>query len=101
MKASVVIPAYNEELTIENVIDACRGSLLIDEIIVVNDGSEDKTALLAEKAGAQVLSYGKNMGKAYAIVFGAKHAKNNVLLLLDADLLGLSTKHVESLILPV
>ena len=58
MKASVVIPAYNEELTIENVIDACRGSLFIDEIIVVNDGSEDKSSLLAEKAGAKVLSYG-------------------------------------------
>lgn len=101
MKASVVIPAFNEELTIENVIDACKGSSYIDQIIVVDDGSEDNTSLLANNAGAQVLSYGNNRGKAFAIVFGAKHARNDTLLLLDADLLGLSTRHVESLILPV
>jgi glycosyltransferase involved in cell wall biosynthesis len=101
MKASVVIPAYNEELTIQNVIEACQNCSYIDEIIVVNDGSEDQTPLLAKKAGAKVISNAENKGKAYAIIIGVKQAENNVILLLDADLIGLTSKHVENLVLPV
>lgn len=101
MKASVVIPAYNEELTIQNVIEACKTCPSIDEVIVVNDGSEDQTPFLAEKAGARVISYAENKGKAYAIIIGVNQAVNNIILLLDADLIGLTSKHVESLVLPV
>jgi polyisoprenyl-phosphate glycosyltransferase len=101
MKASVIIPAYNESLTIKDVILACSACSLVDEVIVVDDGSEDDTAAQAVAAGAQVLSYGQNKGKAYAVMHGVKVAKNQVILLLDADLIGFTSLHAESLILPI
>ncbi len=101
MKASVIIPAYNESLTIKDVIFACSSCSLVDEVIVVDDGSEDDTAAQAVAAGAQVLSYGQNKGKAYAVMHGVKVAKNQVILLLDADLIGFTSLHAESLILPI
>ncbi|MBU3918746.1 glycosyltransferase, partial [Patescibacteria group bacterium] len=44
MKTAVIIPAHNEEKTIVNIIKAAKGCEFLDEIIVVNDGSSDKTA---------------------------------------------------------
>ncbi len=101
MKVSAVIPAYNEELTVAKVVEVCKASSLIDEIIVVDDGSKDQTSLLAENAGARVIRYEENRGKAYVVLAGAKEAKNEIILLLDADLTNLNVKHIELLILPV
>lgn len=100
-KVSVIIPAYNEDPTITSIIETCKKSNNVSEIIVVDDGSIDQTSLLASEAGAVVLSYGSNLGKAYALLHGAKYAKEDILLLLDADLVGLSVEHVDNLIIPV
>lgn len=100
-QVSVIIPAYNEELGISKVIDACKLNSQISEIIVVDDGSNDFTSLVADSLGAKVLSYGGNKGKAFALLYGSKQAKEDVLLLLDADLIGLNSNHIDNLIKPV
>ena len=98
---TAVIPAYNEETTIAGVITACAHCSYIQEIIVVDDGSLDKTSEISHLYGANVLQLSPNGGKAMALFRGAQEAKNNVLLLLDADLIGLNPYHVFSMIMPV
>lgn len=100
-RVSVLIPAYNEEPTISFVIEACKKSNQVTEVIVIDDGSTDNTSKFASDAGALVLEYGTNQGKAFALLYGAQQAKEDTLLLLDADLVGLSVEHVENLINPV
>lgn len=98
---SVVIPAHNEEKTITQVVKVCRECKYINEIIVVDDGSIDKTSLLSQEAGAKVIREDVNRGKAYALYQGSLEAKGEYLLFLDADLIGLNTSHIEDLIEPV
>jgi glycosyltransferase involved in cell wall biosynthesis len=100
-QVSVIIPAYNEEAGISAVVEACKLSSLVSEIIVVDDGSTDLTPLIASNLGIKVLSYGGNKGKAFALLYGTKYAKEDFLLLLDADLIGLTESHIKDLIMPV
>ena len=60
MTISVIIPAFNEEKTVGHVVKTIKKVEYIDEIIVVDDGSYDKTANEAEKAGAIVIQHDKN-----------------------------------------
>ena len=88
---SIIIPAYNEEkrlpATLERVREYLRsGSWEASEIVVVNDGSRDATAKIAAKAGARVLHNPGNRGKGYAVRHGMLDAKNEWVLLTDADL---------------
>lgn len=101
MKVSAVIPAYNEDKTIENIIKVLRTVPCIDELIVVDDGSEDHTAWVAEQAGAMVISLPENIGKGGAMMEGVSKAAGEVILFLDADLIGLTSKHVLKLLEPV
>jgi glycosyltransferase involved in cell wall biosynthesis len=79
---SAVIPAYNEEKTIEAVV---RGALgYVDEVIVVDDGSTDDTARIAEEAGARVLKQ-RNAGVLRATERGLREATGEVIVTLDAD----------------
>ncbi|GFN22643.1 MAG: glycosyltransferase family 2 protein [Thermoanaerobacteraceae bacterium] len=101
MKVTAVIPAYNEAATIGSVIEVLRRVPLVDEIIVVSDGSEDATAEVARKQGARVIELAENCGKGVAMVRGAREARGEVLIFLDADLEGLTPEHVENLLNPV
>lgn len=86
---SVIIPAYNEEKNIENMLFRINKTLqalhVPYEVIVVDDGSTDKTALLAAKYKVTVLSNGTNQGKGYALKKGLQKAKGNILVTIDAD----------------
>jgi glycosyltransferase involved in cell wall biosynthesis len=86
---SVVIPAYNEEKTIGNVISetiSVMESLKLPyEIIVVNDGSTDTTGQIAARYKAIVLSNGKNRGKGYALRKGFQYAKGDIIVSIDSD----------------
>jgi len=87
MKIVAVIPAFNEEKTISAVIK--RAERFVDRVIVVDDGSRDKTAELAEKEGALVLRNSENKGVGYTKRRGIKEAvKQNadIIVTLDADL---------------
>ncbi|HYG60103.1 MAG TPA: glycosyltransferase family 2 protein [Symbiobacteriaceae bacterium] len=101
MKVAAVIPALNEEATIGDVISTLRHVELIQEIIVVSDGSQDRTAEVARAAGARVLEHEVNQGKAGAMKTGFEATTAPVVLFLDADLIGLTPHHVYSLLVPV
>ena len=100
-KVSAIIPAYNEEATIQSVIQVVLGSGQIDEVIVVDDGSTDATAKLAGASGAKVISIPVNKGKGFALATGLKHASRGIALFLDADLVGLQPHHIAALVNPV
>lgn len=101
MKVAAVIPAFNEELTIGDVVHTLRGVDSIAEVVVVSDGSEDRTAEVARKAGARVIEHRENLGKAGAMKTGFEATVSPIVLFLDADLIGLSPTHVCDLIRPV
>lgn len=86
MKVIAVLPAYNEEKRINSTISKTKK--YVDKIIVVDDGSEDKTAEVSKKSGAEVIRYEKNQGVGYATRTGLKRAillKPDVIIFLDAD----------------
>lgn len=101
MKATAVIPAYNEEERIGKVLEAVKKSELVDGIIVVDDGSTDRTAEVAEKMGVTVIKNDENMGKGGALCRGFKNCDSEVILFLDADLVGLQPDQVDALVRPV
>ncbi len=85
MRAAAVIPAYNEARAIGQVVGRARK--FVDKVIVVDDGSMDKTAEIARAAGAEVFVLKKNMGKARAIKEGLKECRGyDAIVLLDGDL---------------
>jgi glycosyltransferase involved in cell wall biosynthesis len=83
---SAVIPAFNEHERIADTVSALRRIDGIDEIIVVDDGSSDNTAICAEKAGADTVVRQRNAGKGAALTAGVAIASGEILLLIDADL---------------
>ncbi len=62
MKCLIIIPAYNEEKNIYNVITSIRNNNVFADVIVVNDGSKDNTYFEAKKAGAEVVNLSENLG---------------------------------------
>lgn len=83
---SVVIPAYNEESRLSTTILALKKGLPGSEIIVVDDGSADRSAVIAEKLGCRVLKHERNMGKGAAVKTGILSARSEMTLVTDADL---------------
>jgi hypothetical protein len=77
MKTMVLIPAYNEEARIAEVVGSVRRVVPEYDIIVVNDGSRDNTAASANAMGATVISHPFNMGYGVAIQTGYKYAHAN------------------------
>jgi glycosyltransferase involved in cell wall biosynthesis len=83
LKISAVIPAYNEEETIAEIVE---GTLKhVDEVIVVDDGSTDETASNAERAGAKVLRQPRNKGVLEATRIGLETASGDIVVTIDAD----------------
>lgn len=100
--ASCIIAAWNEGPRIGGVLAALASHPLLAEVIVVDDGSSDDTGLVAAGfAGVQVLRLPGNGGKSAAVLAGAALATRPLVLLLDADLLGLDAEAVTRLLTPV
>ncbi|GEM_PF-1496514 len=103
MKVAVVIPAYNEARTVARVAAVARQTPAVDRVIVVDDGSDDGTAEAAAAVpGVEVVRQEQNRGKGEAMKAGVAAAADcDVIVFLDADLIGLRPEHVERLIEPV
>jgi glycosyltransferase involved in cell wall biosynthesis len=92
---SIIIPSYNEELRLPATLDriaaylrTCRGTA---EVLVVDDGSQDRTAAVAEGyrgkiPSLRVVSNGVNRGKGYSVRHGMQEARGRITLFTDADL---------------
>jgi glycosyltransferase involved in cell wall biosynthesis len=89
MENFVIIPAYNEEKNLPGVLAEIRAHLPEFSIVVVNDGSKDRTAEAAVSHGAGVISHPVNIGYGAAVQTGLKYActraGDGVILLMDAD----------------
>ncbi len=93
MKLTIIIPVYNEEKTVKQVLTSVASVKLpcTKEIIVVDDGSSDSTAseinnLKLKIKNLKTIKHSTNQGKGSAIRTGIKHARGNYLLIQDADL---------------
>lgn len=86
---SVVVPAFNEAGaitdTVREIADVLCSAKVEHEILVVDDGSSDDTASLAQHAGARVISTGINLGYGAALKLGVEQAAHDFIAILDAD----------------
>lgn len=101
MKTAVIIPAYNEERTIGEVIKVVAQVPLVEEVLVISDGSTDRTAAIAEGLGARTICLPENLGKGGAMMVGVNSTDADLILFLDADLIGLQPWHILDLLLPI
>lgn len=102
MDVAAIVPAYNEEKTIGAVLEVLTKCRLINEVIVVSDGSTDDTVKIAlQFDGVQVVELPENRGKGGAMKAGLEQTAAEIVLFLDADLIGLTEDHVNALLQPV
>jgi glycosyltransferase involved in cell wall biosynthesis len=89
MLLSIIIPVYNEELTIGNIIDRTKAAAqktgLPSEIIVVDDHSYDKSLQVAKSRGVKVFTLKQHLGKGYALRAGFLKAKGDIIVTIDSD----------------
>jgi len=90
MKITVIIPAYNESKTIEEILQRVQAMEMADEILIVDDGSEDGTREILQgldgSGPIRVIYHEKNQGKGAAVTTGMKNATGDVMIIQDADL---------------
>jgi len=102
MKVSAIVPAYNEEKHIGRVLQILTHCPYINDVICVNDGSTDTTlSVIKTIPNVTIIDLRTNRGKAYAITSGIAKAKEDIVLFIDADLIGLTNETIASLITPL
>lgn len=99
-KIVAVVPVYNEENKIQDTVESLSNIDLIDNIIVVDDGSTDNTYNIVKKLDVDIIKLEKNSGKGYAIKSAIKNLEYDFLVLVDGDL-GKSSYEIEKLIYPI
>lgn len=99
-KISVIIPALNEEKNIAKVIQRVKDSKIVDEIIIVDNNSTDKTREVVEKSGLKPLLCEKR-GKGYAMECGIKNATGDIILFMDADICNYNNTFIEKMLRPL
>ncbi|HYX26651.1 MAG TPA: glycosyltransferase, partial [Thermoanaerobaculia bacterium] len=100
----VVIPARDEESTVAGVVRAARGASGVGRVVVVDDGSSDRTAAVAMAAGATVVrgaAAGEPGSKARALSRGVEATDAGVLVFFDSDILNVEPAHFEALASPL
>lgn len=102
---SVIICAYNEESTVEDVVRACVNYNHESEVIVVDDGSTDKTPdilkKLSDELGIRNIRMTQNKGKSYAMAYGVEEASRDIILFWDADVTGIKEEHFKKILQPM
>ena len=84
-KISIILPAKNEETGLTKLLEEIKSNYPDNELIVVNDGSTDKTQEIAEKYAHKVVNHPYSMGNGAAIKNGARAASGDILVFMDAD----------------
>jgi glycosyltransferase involved in cell wall biosynthesis len=100
-RVAAIVPAYNEQETLAEVLKVLASATLIDEVIVVSDGSTDETVEIARAMGVKTIHLLKNHGKGTAMAVGVAHTGAPILVFVDGDILNLTHEMLEELILPV
>lgn len=104
MKLSVIIPAFNEEKTIEEIVSRVKKeniSGVEKEIVIVDDGSSDKTPELIDRMdGIKAIHHEKNKGKGAAVKTGIDNSTGDYIIIQDADL-EYDPKYIRKLVEPV
>jgi len=89
MKFSIIIPVCNEEKILGEVLDGVKRTVDVNnyeaEIIVVDDGSKDRTSEIAKSRGALLLRHEKNYGYGKALKTGIRASENDIIVILDGD----------------
>ena len=98
---AAIVPAYNEEEKLGDVLKALTKTKILSEIIVVDDCSTDKTQDIIKKFNVTYIRNKKNKGKAASMNIGVKRSNSDIIFFCDADLTGLTPKIVEQIVLPV
>ena len=98
---SVIIPAYNEAKTIGKVVEVVQKTSIVNEIIVVDDGSSDETAMIAKDHGVTVISHATNLGKGAALKTGFKTSNCDIVAFIDADINNLTSNQIEKIVKPI
>ena len=99
-KVTVIIPARNEERTIQKVVRLVQKNTIVNQIIVVDNDSKDNTGKLAKNVGAEVV-FCKEHGKGFAMEEGLKYAINDVIIYIDADISNYSKDLITRLAFPI
>lgn len=97
---SVIIPTLNEEKRISEIIKFCLASTLVNEVIVIDDGSIDETRELAQRAGAKVF-FSSMLGKGTSMLDGLWKAQSDIVLYLDGDIYNFSNNLISIMTTPL
>jgi glycosyltransferase involved in cell wall biosynthesis len=100
---SAIVPLFNEQKTVGQVVETLAASRLIQEVICVDDGSTDDSRAILEALGGRIhlVARGSNGGKGRALAEGLSRASGEIVAFFDADLTNLSEAHVEALLAPI
>lgn len=104
-KVTAIICAFNEEKTIRDVILSVAASSIFNEIIIVNDGSTDRTKSIISDCKKTInfidIHLSKNKGKGFAMAIGIENSSAEIIVFCDADLSDLRKEHFQQLIKPI
>jgi glycosyltransferase involved in cell wall biosynthesis len=100
-RVAAIVPAYNEEATLQEVLSVLKATPSIDEVLVVSDGSNDGTVEIARSLGLRTIHLRQNQGKGRAMGIGVAHTDAEVILFVDGDILNLTVDLLNRLIEPV
>jgi len=101
---SAIVCAYNEEKTIGPILEVLLSHPKVDEVIVVDDGSTDRTGKIIDSIKSDKLikiHHPKNLGKGTAIVSATKESKGGFLVFIDGDLVKFHPAHIDLLLSPL
>ncbi len=100
-RVCAIIFAHNEEKTITDVVNVVQSFDLVQEVMVISDGSTDETVVRARQTGVTLFERKRQLGKGQALLYALTKTDADVLLILDANLVGLTTEHLEQIVFPV
>jgi len=100
-RVAAIVPAYNEEATLVEVLSVLKASPAIDEILVVSDGSTDGTVEIARAQGLRTIHLRENQGKGRAMAIGVAHTVAPILVFVDGDIMNLTADLLDGLVAPV